>query len=371
MPTSISISLSFPPIPPTDSQLTHKSRKRHVRILLLMLRIHVTHRSHRLWTSDAFWDQQSIPALVQHVAIDNITDQKFREIVLGRYQTVVGAFVEDIEGFSRTLGTYSGVVSGSSALSFFSGPGWFMPDDLDVYVPHGKSAGMVDWLTATQGYVRRGDDEPQDLLYYGKFSEDTGVAVVFTLYNGDNRIDVVECIGDSVFSALCRFWCTGVINFFNESGWGSAYPRALDLHRSLVSEDTIRQGSGKFYGMVMKYRLRGVRTFMTHTEWTDGAECDGNNESCPARWRYFGDQYSMVGWFAEGKSLQLNSRELGLEHTVVWRLGGVRCQEGTCGNAGGSDERFELSPRMRNEVENWLFANGSDVGARELGELLM
>lgn len=276
------------------------------------------------------------------------------QVVVDRLRRMLSTSVEDPSGLLSVMRDTNAVISGSTALSFFTGPALFLPTDLDLYTPKGWSQQLQEYLTNVEDYQPIPFTDDVATYYEGAIS-------VTRMHRGSARIDVVEASDETIATQpICDFWTPVLRNFIGFDRYSCAYPAAVEAKIAMVAYG--HQQDEHILDVAWKYKKRGF-----HIE----IECDPDSlhggELCPSVWRSFADELCLKGVFDAMLDTSATTSVGGLntnDDEVVWRLGGASCSgcqrtEPTVGKS------FRLCTKTKEEVSVWLKHEGKSAGGYE------
>lgn len=284
----------------------------------------------------------TLPTLCRFASISILADKLVAKELDIRRRHLLDPFVKGQAAFCAKLIELSSIVSGSTTLALCSARGTFIPADLDIYVPAGKSDPWVQYLTDFEGYhvLEHNPYGEADGDYHG------GIGAVTTLVCGTVHIDVVESLTLCATLPVLHFWSTIVMTFMTGTAIVSLYPHLLEECRGLLTPDRMEhvllepptEGDypGPIHTLLAKYRSRGFDIHANHLDWARQEDptisCDGlDSPACPETVRWVGDWHTLARQFSTvDKRIggHVSERLLATNTTVWWRGGnscGVPC----------------------------------------------
>lgn len=242
--------------------------------------------------------------------------------------------------FLKLLKWSEGIVSGSTALSFFLGRTPWKPGDLNIYTPQSKGTFIISFFLADGFTVDmcQNSNDPASTDKPSLFG--SGIQQLTVLKKGEFRIGVSESLGSSAFATISYFHSTSLMNGITARGFFSAYPVLTTNFKAITnrlsfyprpSTDTVTKIA------IDKYRSRGFTIY--NPEEIDsvhprvGHRC-GECPSCPHTVRHTRDRgcLNLPIYFGEGDGKEEEKSHLSSVlpiRDVVWFLGGRWCQRRT------------------------------------------
>ncbi|PIL23478.1 hypothetical protein GSI_14789 [Ganoderma sinense ZZ0214-1] len=184
-----------------------------------------------------------------------------------RYFTLLRSFFS-VRAYDvhELLQSHRAIISGSTALAFFSWTDSWTPGDMDLYVPDSSYERFVyelehnhlGWFEANLGSQPHSD-------YHGI------VAVRRYVTPTGERLDVIQSTTSNAANPLLHFWTSAVVNLISPFGAVCAYPNATLDHKALISDISRSQ---KLVVARSKYEARGFEFAQVNT-WRPAADGEG------------------------------------------------------------------------------------------------
>jgi hypothetical protein len=273
---------------------------------------------------------------------------------------------EHVSSFWSMMRLTKSVVSGSTTLLFWLGLDFFKPGDLDIFTPLSNADSVCAWFREVLGWNHVSETKEK---YKEGGTMASGVEKVVRMGNGDVWVDITISRGVSALLPIVNFWSTVLRNCVTADGAYCAYPGQLLTPRGFIPALPQYRTTGSTDHLVQKYERRSMDNVHSVGEWT-GIEGNGCSDrwTCPAEWRWFGDDGGALCWFREGYTMAENRNLMMCDIPVVWRLSGGECRshdfgdeaKASCSNIKGFQEpkSFELSTCLKGEAEHWQMLDG-------------
>ncbi|KAL6306071.1 hypothetical protein BKA93DRAFT_730208, partial [Sparassis latifolia] len=156
-------------------------------------------------------------------------------------------FVDNPNGLRTTLHLSQSLISGSFIIDFLDPHDTFVPNNLDIYVPHGYHLRLVQYLRQVKHYA---------------FAEDA-IWPPYTLEFGVEKIiDIIQSATQTALYPLAFFWTTAVMNYLTADGFCCAYPELMLHRRSLLNPTSLLDyyyPPPRILGCIDKYIHRGFQ----------------------------------------------------------------------------------------------------------------
>lgn len=266
-------------------------------------------------------------SLVRMRSVSTLFEHAVQEEWRSRVYQCVRPFLVDASGFFSLLGSFEGVVSGSTALSVLmlasrheaSSPN---TSDLDVYVPTEVARDeIVRHLVASSEYVvdrssprfaeSSWEGTPATVLSLTRLKRTRGPTISW--------VDVVVGAHQSALSPIVSFWGSLVMNYISATSVVSLYPTTTLNGQFFIRPNATAERVAR---PLQKYI---DRRFTVATVHHDPTRCPSVTSACPGVFRKTEDAGCLrVDWIGRGRRLPYGFRSQNSVPACYWKLS--RCQ---------------------------------------------
>lgn len=226
---------------------------------------------------------------------------------------LVRKFIPEAESFLDALVHHNAVLCGAVALLFMLRDDSFIPDTLDISVPHEEFVSFVD-LLERQHHAR--------LSSFGVEGDNRGTAGIARLRVGSAQLAVICSTGKDQLAPVAGHFATHLVVYVSPSHFGAAYPSLLFARRALLGHG----GSAEQrLACVKECRLAGIDIRLDVFRWPEyqeGMACGGEKWACVSQPWHFEDAGALAAHIHPLASDTIKT-------WVVWRLDNRPCG-GSC-----------------------------------------